>query len=269
MRFADAVYRPGFSVVDTHCHLNLEPLNQNWQSHILSAKKANVNFWWIPGTNLQTSREAISIASEEATCTPFIGIHPTEVAASDVDSDISVKLLAKLKQEAKLLGAEIGGIGEIGLDYYRLSQDPITAQAERADQRQWLRLQLQLAYEWKMPVILHVRDREVPEEPTPDNAYWDVLDIVQEVAVPEEFTLHCVSGPQAYVREMVALGAYCGFDGNLTYPNASAIRALWRSVPADRRLLETDAPYLPPQEFRGQVCEPWMISKTAEFAAGL
>lgn len=266
MRFSDAVYHPGFSVVDTHCHFNLDPLFENWQSHLLSAKKANVDFWWIPGTNFETSRKAIYIASKEASCTPFVGVHPTEVAESEFDAEQSVRRLASLKQEADSLGVTIGGIGEIGLDYFRLKEDDF---ASRQDQRTWFRLQLELAQRWQMPVILHVRDREVPEDVTPGNAYWDVLQIVQDIGAPAEFTLHCVSGPQNYVRAMLKLGAYCGFDGNLTYPNAHEIRALWRLVPAERRLLETDAPYLPPQSHRGQVCEPWMISQTAEFAKTL
>ena len=274
MRFSDAVFRSGFSVIDTHCHLNLEPLWENWQSHLLSAKKRQVNFWWIPGTNLETSRRAITIASQEASCFPFIGIHPTEVAESDLDAEYSVKRLANLKQEADSLGVTIAGIGEIGLDYFRLADDDF---ASRQDQRMWFRLQLDLALSWDVPVILHVRDRETPDEPSGSsmsgNAYWDVLRIFEELAergsLPREFTLHCVSGPEGYVRRMVELGAYCGFDGNLTYPNAHHIRALWRLVPPDRRLLETDAPYLPPQNHRGSVCEPWMIAETAVYAAGL
>ena len=152
MRFSDAVYHSGFSVVDTHCHLNLDPLWENWQSHHLSAKNHQVNFWWIPGTNFETSRKAITIASKEASCTPFIGIHPTEVAESDFDAEQSVKRLASLKQEAESLGVTLGGIGEIGLDYFRLAEDDF---ASRQDQRLWLRLQLELALGWGVPVILH------------------------------------------------------------------------------------------------------------------
>ncbi len=266
MQFSDAVFQPGFAAIDTHCHYNLEPLWLDWQSHLLSAKKRGVNFWWVPGTNFETSKRAISIASKEASCTPFVGVHPTEVAASDVDSEYSVRSIANLKQVADSLEVEIGGIGEIGLDYFRVAEDDHTT---RQDQRVWFRLQLELAHTWQVPVILHVRDREMPEEPTAGNAYWDTYSIVQEMGMPADFTLHCVSGPQNYVRKMLDLGAYCGFDGNLTYPNAHDIRALWRLTPADRRLLETDAPYLPPQAHRGQVCEPWMISETAEYATQL
>lgn len=67
------------------------------------------------------------------------------------------------------------------------------------------------------------------------------------------------------MKVAVEMGGYMGFDGNITYPNAKHIRDIFNIVPAERRLLETDAPYLPPQEFRGQLCEPWMMSKTADF----
>lgn len=77
--------------------------------------------------------------------------------------------------------------------------------------------------------------------------------------------MHCVSGSPEYVQAMLDLGAYIGFDGNLTYPKADSLRELLQLVPRDRLLIETDAPYLPPQPYRGQTCEPWMIVETAKW----
>lgn len=266
MRFSDAVFRPHFSLVDTHCHYNLEPLFESWQSHLSSAINAKVNFTWIPGTNLETSRRAIDLSQKEETFFAFTGIHPTEVMESEFDLEISMSQLRRMRDSAAETDKPIAGIGEIGLDYYRIADEN---QLERQEQRQWFRRQLHLAKEWELPVILHVRDSETPESPEVGNAYWDTLQIVKEVGIETDFTLHCVSGPINYVKEMLSLGAYCGFDGNISYPNAHAIREIWRLVPADHRLIETDAPYLPPQEFRGQICEPWMIRETAAYCAEL
>lgn len=275
MRFADAIYQPRFSVVDTHCHYNMDPLYSTWREHWAKARANRVEFAWIPGTTLETSRRAVSIAAQEERMQAFIGVHPTEVLESAYDVDHTVDQLERLLVSAVDAGKPVMGIGEIGLDYFRLSvDDAAAAELERSEQRVWFRRQLELALRQDLPVSLHVRDRATPSEPTVDNAYWDTVRIFEEVTdefgkQPPEFVLHCVSGPVEYVQAMLELGAYAGFDGNLTYPNASHIRALWRMVPATRRVLETDAPFLPPQDFRGQVCEPWMISLTAEYAEGL
>lgn len=275
MRFADAIYRPKFSIIDTHCHYNLEPLYENWHAHWQKAREHRVDFAWIPGTTVETSRRAIEIAAQDDRLQAFIGVHPTEVMDSAYDVDHAVDQLARMMSTAEQSGKSVMGIGEIGLDYFRLpTDDDAAANLERNEQRVWFRRQLELALQHELPVSLHVRDRETPATPTPDNAYWDVVRIFTEVTQeygqrPPEFVLHCVSGPVEYVQAMVELGAFAGFDGNLTYPNAAHIRTLWRSVPADRRVLETDAPYLPPQEHRGQVCEPWMIELTAQYAETL
>ncbi|MCD8507723.1 TatD family hydrolase [Candidatus Woesebacteria bacterium] len=261
--FSRAVHHFGFrSIIDTHCHYNMEPHYEAWQEQWQKAKENGVQFAWIPGTTVDTSRRAVELSQAESAFTPFLGVHPTDVVESEFDLDMTLSQLKRLKQKADDAGVTVGGVGEVGLDYFRLKKDD---QFTRQQQRLWLRAFLEVANEWELPVILHVRDQETPEEPTPDNAYWDTYKIVQEVGIHADFTMHCVSGPLAYVDKMLSLGAYAGFDGNITYPNAHRIREIWRKVPADRRLLETDAPFLPPQPYRGQVCEPWMIRETAEW----
>lgn len=263
MKFADAVYRPGFhSLVDTHSHYNLDPIYENWRQHWDKAQQHGVTFAWVPGTNLETSRRAVELAEAEKRFTPFVGIHPGEVALAELDLETTLSQLGRMRQRLLDADRDLGGIGEIGLDYYRLSDDD---QHSREEQRVWFRAQLRLAHEWEVPVILHVRDTELPEEPAADTAYWDVLRIIEDEGFPAALTMHCLSGPKAYVQRMLDLGAYAGFDGNITYPNAHEIRELWRLVPDNRRFLETDVPYLPPQGYRGQICEPWMIDVTRQW----
>lgn len=261
--FARAVHHVGFtSIIDTHCHYNMDPLFADWPAHWAKAKEHGVQFSWIPGTTLETSRRAMEIAQTDSAFTPFFGVHPTHVMDGEFDLEITISQLNRLRDKAEAAGITVGGVGEVGLDYFRIAKDN---QQERQQQRLWLRAFLDLANEWHAPVILHVRDQETPEEPTSDNAYWDTYKIVQEVGIEADFTLHCASGPKEYIQKMLDLGAYVGFDGNITYPNAHAIRAIWNMVPADHRLLETDAPFLPPQPHRGQLCEPWMIRETADW----
>lgn len=255
--FSEVVFTGADRIVDTHCHYNLEPLYPEWQRHWHEAQAHGVVRSIIPGTEIETCRRAVEIAEQDENLQALVGIHPGSVAESERTLESTITELEALLQSEKVVG-----IGEIGLDYFRISPDD---QAERSRQREWLTAQVELAKKYHAPVALHVRDRQVPEEPTEGNAYWDTWQIVNELDYADELVLHCVSGPLAYVQKMIEKGAFVSFAANVTYPNAHGIRELLKITPPDKILCETDAPFLPPQEFRGQVCEPWMIQKTAEF----
>lgn len=126
-------------------------------------------------------------------------------------------------------------------------------------------MHIRLANKFEKVLIIHSRDKG-GEKDENNQAYLDILKIIKNnYQSKEPFILHCVSGPKEYIKEALQLGAYIGVGANITYPNANKLRELIKIVPEDRLLLETDAPYLPPQEFRGQTCEPWMIEKTANY----
>lgn len=243
-------------LIDTHVHYNLDPLfgNGAWRAHWQKAQDAGIGKAILVGTQIKTSQIALEIAQQQKQMYAAVGIHPTELKVSDEDIQ-ALETLVTLPS--------VVAVGETGLDYYRLQN-----QAQKndicQDQQRLFELHIQIAKKHDLPLIVHVRDTDAPEEKTPGNAYWDALTILQKHDV-KQFTLHCVSGPLSYVKAAVEMGGYMGFDGNITYPNAKHIRNLFQAVPEDRRLLETDAPYLPPQDFRGQVCEPWMMTKTAEY----
>lgn len=277
-------------IIDTHVHYNLEPLysgqefdqankmstksTQIWRRHWEKAQQNGVSHSIVIGTNVMTSVTATQIAGSEKNIFASVGIHPSECVqnyydalASNValfdtlfdDIDLDVSQIEHLANEKKVVA-----IGEVGLDYYRLPKDLRAQKIIVELQKHAFERQLSLAKKHHLPVVIHVRDQEVIIEPKPGNAYWDALSILQSHNV-QQFTLHCVSGPIVYVQAAIEMGGYMGFDGNLTYKNAQAIRDIFAIVPEHRRLVETDAPYLPPQEFRGKVCEPWMISKTVEY----
>lgn len=264
-------------IIDTHVHYNLEPLAANWQSHWQKAHEHGVEKAIIVGSNFEDSNTAINIASNEPNLFAAIGLHPDnysdpkaihnwlregklnlDEATGDLETDIfELDLIDDNKK--------VVAIGEIGLDYYWLKdQDPQQVEFIKKVQQKALIKQLELAQKRQLPVIIHCRDKETPEKPTMGNAYWDLLEIIKNFS-SLSFTLHCVSGPLQYIKQMNNLGAYMGFDGNITYPNALQIRSIFALCPPEKRLLETDAPYLPPQQHRGKMCEPWMISLTAEY----
>lgn len=258
--FSQMVFRNASEILDTHCHYNLEPIFSSWERQWQMAREHGVIQSIIPGVDLETSLRAVEISRQQGdgTLRALVGVHPGSVR--ELGSQVPLETVLHRLEEL-LSHTEVVGVGEIGLDYFRLSSEN---EPEREQQRQWLRAQLELAQRFSAPVALHVRDKEWPEEPTRGNAYWDVLSLLQECHFSQETVLHCVSGPRKYVQNMIDRGAYVSFAANITYPSAQPIRDLLAFVPRSKILCETDAPYLPPQEFRGKTCEPWMIQETAE-----
>lgn len=241
-------------IFDTHCHYNLEPLYSDWQKHWQAAQEKGIQRSLNIGTDHLSNQRAVEIAAQEPHLPAAVGLHPTDVGhevMSDID-DALARMTDLLKGNHHIIA-----LGETGLDYFRLESD--SAEAVIAEQKELFRKQIVLANEFQLPLILHVRDRG-------EQAYWDVLtELKNNYAFHKPFILHCASGPLQYIKEAVELGAYIGVAGNVTYKNADSIRNIVRVTPAERLLLETDAPFLPPVPYRGQDCEPWMISVTGSF----
>lgn len=258
-------------IIDTHCHYNLEPLEKEWQSHWQTAQEHQVVSSIVIGTNYETSQKAIAIAEADKNLFAAIGFHPSEYiepsiiafkntrdvqrAIHDTTEDMSLDIgdLEELSSE------KIVAIGETGLDYFRLdAYNKEQKQVIKHTQHEALREHIQLARIRQLPLILHVRDQE-------DQAYWDVLNLLEQEEYKGAFILHCVSGPLAYIKQAVEMGAYISIAGNITYSSAHRIREIARLTPPDRILLETDASFLPPVPHRGKPCDPWMIELTAQY----
>jgi TatD DNase family protein len=238
-------------IVDTHCHYNMEPLRTNWQTHWQKAQENSVIGAVIVGTQISTSNLALTIAATQPNLLVAVGVHPTHANETTIE---------QLDEAAKTwTGKKIHAVGETGLDYYRLDRTKSDFDQLINQQKAILRWHIKFAQQQNVPLILHVRDKT-------DQAYWEVLEIIKnEYQGEKPFVLHCASGPLDYIKQAIGMGDYIGFDGNITYPKAQEIRNLVKSVPADRLMIETDAPFLAPQAYRGKPCEPWMITDTAKY----
>jgi TatD DNase family protein len=255
-------------IFDTHCHDNLEPLFHTWPNAWGMARKNGVNQAAVIGTSVGTSLRAVNLSQLDPRLHPVIGIHPSEwqelveLHPGWTKSQFEAYADAEFRSLKRMFNKfRIYGVGETGLDYYRLPKKTSHIAKVKKLQTASFIWQLQAASEQQLPIIIHVRDVD-------ETAYWETLSLLKaHYRSPRPFILHCVSGPVEYVKEALEMGAYLGIAGNVTYKNADHIRSLIKLAPPDRLLLETDAPYLPPVPHRGEDCEPWMIHITAEYVA--
>ena len=261
-------------IFDTHCHYNLEPLysgqaiyfdidendpilQKNWRDHWQTAQKNGIKQALIPGAGLTSSRLAVDIAQQEPNRYASVTIHPLRVAKIDFAS--ATEEIEKLSQNQAVVA-----IGETGLDYFHLpKEDSEKVNNIKQDQERLFIKHIQLASQNQLTLIVHVRDEG-------EAAYWRILEILDQYWPAEEnIIFHCLSGPINYVKKAMKIKhSYFGFDGNLTFKNAHYLRELFQLLnqqSPDKILLETDAPYLAPTPYRGQICQPVMIGELANF----
>lgn len=225
-------------LTDTHCHLDLSPFDADRDEVVARARAAGVGRIIVPGIDLDSSRRAVDLAERYPEVYAAVGVHPRGAAGFDAAA------LAKLRR----LAAEpkVVAIGEIGIDLYWKTVPLVEQQAA-------FRAQLDLAAELGKPVIVHDRD-----------AHAEVLAGLRARLPPAGAVLHSFSGDRAVAEAAVPLGLYLGVDGPLTYKKNDELRAVFAAVPLARVLIETDAPYLPPQPRRGKRNEPAYVRYVAE-----
>jgi len=201
------------------------------------------------------------------------GIHPEIfIKGSEVyDDNATESNLATIFTEYEKIittSKHVIGIGECGFDYYWLDKLNITNSDEiKALQRIAFKQSLQLANKFNLPVIIHCRDKECSSEAT-----QDALRLLKEVGVPKKGVFHSYTGNATNVAQILEMGFYISFNGIITYKKANNVRAILKSTPQDRILLETDSPYLVPIKSRAKgrsLMEPSLISETAEYVAML
>lgn len=224
-------------LVDTHCHLNFHSYDEDREEVLLRARAAGVDRIIIPAIDLESCQQALALADCHACLYVAVGIHPNSCA------NFSASLLRQLRGFAQ--HKRVVAIGEIGLDYYWDKCPP-------AKQRRALELQLDLAAELQLPIIIHNRD-----------ASADLIAILADWApsASSKMTgrlgvLHSFSASAQVAQRALELGFYLGFTGPITYKNADELRAVAARVPVDRLLIETDGPFLAPQQRRGKRNEP-------------
>ena len=228
---------------DTHAHMN-DPAFDADREEILENLPANgVGFMLNAGCSLESSRDCVAMAEKYGHVFASVGSHPD--SADEVNEEV-IEEYRKLCQ----LHPKVRAIGEIGLDYYY-------EDIPRETQKKAFILQMELARELKMPVIIHERD-----------AHQDGMDIVRQF--PDvKGVFHCYSGSAEMARQLVNMGWYIGFTGVLTFKNARKAVETATSIPLDRIVIETDCPFMSPEPFRGRRNDPTRVRFVAEKLAEL
>lgn len=245
-------------MIDTHCHLDFPPFAGKVRRVLSEAAAAGVTTVINPGTSWRSSQAAVELATKPADAAEAapvevwaaVGIHPTEKATLSLDDLAGWRELAAHRR--------VVAIGEVGLDYHHVREHGASTPTVH-EQRVIFEQFILVAEEAGKPLIIHARE-----------AHLNALSVVRAVAsATPTLVFHSFDGDQETARQLLDAGAFLGFNNLLTYPKNEALRAVAAWVPLDRILLETDAPFLPPQNRRGDTAAPADVVPVAEALAAL
>ncbi|MCY1668748.1 TatD family hydrolase [Rhizobium sp. SL86] len=231
-------------LIDTHCHLDFADFDAERDALVARAHAAGVAQMVTISTRVKKLPTLLALTERYPSVFCSVGTHPNN---ANEELDVTADDLVQLAENHD----KIVAIGEAGLDYFYDTQTP-------ADQQTGFRRHIEAARRTQLPLVIHSR-----------SADEDMAAILTEEtgkgAFP--FILHCFSAGQALADCGVALGGYISFSGILTFPKSEEIREIAKTVPLDRLLVETDAPYLAPKRWRGKRNEPSYVVNTAEVLA--
>jgi TatD DNase family protein len=253
-----------FELFDTHCHIQSvgslkgeRATQQLWakageksaEDILARAKEAGVKTMMCVGCDLNDSQLAIDFVKSRENLYASIGIHPHEADRYAGKS--------RAKQEFANLAVEpkVKAVGECGLDYFY-------EHSHREAQKELLKFQIELALEHNLPLIFHVRDTSSAQ---PGNGvfddFWPILDSYDGI----RGVLHSFTDTKENLDKAIERGLYIGVNGIATFAKQAKQLEMYRKIPLEKLVLETDAPFLTPVPYRGNICEPYHVSTTANF----
>lgn len=236
-------------LVDSHCHLNFPEFAPDLDEVLARAQENGVDMMLTINTKLAEAKNLQAIADRYPQVFCTVGVHPHD-AADYAKGYEGQSLLTQIKAFAQ--HPKVVGIGETGLDYY-YNNSP------RKEQISAFSDHIQASVELGLPLVVHTRDADE-----------DTIACLMEVGQGKaRGVFHCFSGSADLAQKALNLGFYISFSGILTFKNADALRQIAQSVPLERLLVETDAPFLAPVPHRGRRNEPAFVRHTAELLANI
>ncbi len=230
-------------LVDSHCHLDFPDFESDLGGIVSRAKSAGVGHMLTICTRVRKFGEVLAVAERFPDVTCSIGTHPHYATE---ERDVSAGEIIEHARHPRVVA-----IGEVGLDYFY-------QKSSREDQEAGFRTHIAAARETGFPLVIHTRDADE-----------DAARILREEMAQGAFKalLHCYTGGRKLAETAIELGLSISFSGILTFPKSGELRELAASLPLDRLLVETDAPFLAPQPYRGKRNEPSYVRQTAKVLA--
>ena len=231
-------------MIDSHCHLDHEPLLSDLTNVIKRSKEVGIKKILTISTSFKSFDRIKKIIQEDEMIYGTIGIHPHETSENRITSDIIVKNITENKK--------IIGIGETGLDFYYNNSD-------QNDQKIRFREHIEAAIKTNSPLIIHSRDAE--------KVTFDILSDYKNQSL--KILMHCFTGSKDFAKKLLSLNAYFSASGIITFKNSTDLQETFRFLPLDKILIETDSPFLAPVPNRGKKNEPSYIDYTAQKLADI
>lgn len=235
------------NIFDSHCHYDDNKFQDDCEIVLKKAFDSTVIGMIHASTDLESAGFGIKMSEKFKNFYTSVGFHPDPDCIVKADADYIQKLKNLVQKDREQGKNNIVAIGEIGLDYHYEDYDK-NRQIEVFEQ------QIELANELSLPVIVHLR-----------NAIEDGMNILKKLK--PKGVMHCFSGSSETAKEVLDIGMYISFTGVLTFKNSKKANKALEVIPIEKLLLETDAPYMAPEPYRGQRCDSTMISKIAEKVA--
>jgi TatD DNase family protein len=231
-------------MIDSHCHLDHEPLFSDLSNVIRRSKEVGIKKLLTICTTFESFIKIKQLVNKDDIIYGTYGIHPHEVKNDKVTTELIIK---EIKANKKIIG-----IGETGLDfYYNLS--------DKKDQIKSFEEHIKASIELKIPLIIHSR-----------NAENEMLEIFNEYKKYNlKILMHCFTGSKKFAESLLDLNAYFSASGIITFKNSTDLQETFKSIPLEKTLIETDSPYLAPVPNRGKKNEPSFVKYTAEKLADI
>jgi TatD DNase family protein len=233
---------------DTHAHLDYPDFTGDLPAVLERARSAGIGRIISIGTDMDSSRRAVALATAEPMVQAAVGWHPNHVSAAPADVRPALRELAAHPR--------VVAIGEIGMDYYRLSGDKVKDDQDKKRQAEVFVQQLEVAAEMNLNCVIHQR-----------SALEDTLTLMEPFRGKIRAVFHCFVDDSATADRILALGHCLSFTGIITFKNGVNVRNTLMHLPLGQFMLETDSPFLAPMPYRGKRCEPAHIREIAQLVA--
>ena len=231
-------------MIDSHCHLDYEPLLSNLDKVIQRSKDIGIKKILTICTTLHSFIKIKGIVNRDEIIFGTYGIHPREVKNNKVDS---ITIINEINNNNKIIG-----IGETGLDFFY-------NHSEKSEQIKSFEEHIEAAIKLKIPLVIHSR-----------NAEKEMLDVFNNFKNDNlKILMHCYTGSKRFAEKLLSFNAYFSASGIITFKNSKEVQETFKFIPLDRLLIETDSPYLAPEPLRGKKNEPSFVIHTAEKLANL